>query len=229
MIVTETYGSGSKTCGYILSFIFFGVLLWFLFGNFRTGCRSVYGEVNSCKGGDIDSSRASMETSPLRAYYPPEVGTPLDKLSATPNVAFPSALEQPAPYDQTSFSNSDEANAYYATFNPMSLQRAMPSNWRSEKKGCPATEDNKYDEFSRYTISPQKTKASTALAGVMRLGTSTRNASSRIVGAGSILHDSVVPIGPRPIGDSAFTFLDSSIRQSYIAAAMGAFPEQKNC
>ena len=230
VIVTETQSS-SRICSFILSFIVLVAVFWLIAGMFRPrdgGCRAVYGDVKSCADSTPPLYDGDAGPPPLEAYYPPEPGTPLGKLSATPNVAFPDAREAGAPYNATSFSNSEEAESYYRTFNPMSLQRAMPSNWRTQKEGCPGKADKTYDEFSRYTISPQKTKASTALAGVMRLGTNTRQGLSRTLGPRSLLHDAVVQLSPVPIGDSAFTFLDSSVRQSYIAAAMGAFPETKN-
>ena len=82
-----------------------------------------------------------------------------------------------------------------------------------------------YSEFNRYAIAPTQMKRAETMRSVLRLGELSRDGLSRTLGQRSLLRDFVTPLGPNPVGESAMLWNDSSVRQSYIAAATGRFPE----
>ena len=137
-----------------------------------------------------------------------------------------------APLDASTYGLSEESSEYYKHFKPISLESTMPSGWRSsnDPSKCSAGVDETYKEFSRYAISPNQMKRAENMRSVLRLGESSRDGLSRTLGQRSLLRDFVTPLGPSPIGDNAMLWNDSSVRQNYIAAATGRFPEvAQNC
>lgn len=141
-----------------------------------------------------------------------------------------SVLQGAAPLDE-SFQPSAETSEYYKYFQPQSLESAMPAGWRAAENPnkCAGDGEDVYSEFSRYAISPNQMKRAENMRSVLRLSESSRDGLSRTLGQRSLLRDFVTPIGASPIGNSAFVFSDSSVRQNYIASATGKFPEVANC
>jgi hypothetical protein len=138
-----------------------------------------------------------------------------------------------APFLSSTFAPSETTAEFYDAFNPVSLSNLMPSNWRPEGKCGPESQtlspDATYSDFSRYTVTPMAAQRAESMRGVIRLSelSSTRNA--RTLGTPSLLRSFVTPTQPVPIGDKAFVFNDSSVRQGYIAAATGDFPKDTSC
>ena len=132
-----------------------------------------------------------------------------------------------SPIDDTTYAASPETAQYYETFKPVSLESTMPMGWRSPGASakCGDAEDELYGEFSRYAISPNQMKRAENMKSVLRLSELSREGLSRTLGQRSLLRDFVTPLGPQPIGDNAMLFNDSSVRQNYIASALGRFPE----
>ena len=161
---------------------------------------------------------------PIEAYRPPQPDQGV--VPATPNIAFPAGG---VAFDSEVFLPSEATEEYYQTFNPRDLSSAMPLSWRPSPPQCPVEDQEAFDEFSRYAISPGQLSKSTSMAAVMRLAESTREGNSRTLGSQSLLRNAVTPTSPIPTGNSEFVFLDSSVRQGYIAAATGRFPSTISC
>lgn len=130
------------------------------------------------------------------------------------------------------FDLSDPGKEYMAAYNPTGLASVMPAGWRTDGANaakCASIGDGNYAEFSRYSISPEAVARSENMRGVMRLSENTRQGLGRTLGYQSLLRNYVTPVGPQPIGDKAMLWNDSSVRQSYIAAVQGSFPDLGLC
>ena len=127
-----------------------------------------------------------------------------------------------APLDDSTYDVSPETKEFYEQFKPVTLEQTMPAGWR--EKGQLAANDSP-DEFSRYAITPNQMKKSEKMRTVLRLSENSRDGLSRTLGQRSLLREYVTPLGPNPIGSTAFPWNDSSVRHAYIASAMGRFPE----
>jgi hypothetical protein len=129
------------------------------------------------------------------------------------------------------FDMTEPGQEYMAAYNPTGLASVMPAGWRKDaNEKCAGAEGGQnYAEFSRYAISPTAVAKSENLRAVMRFSENSRNNNGRTLGYTSLLRNTVTPISPQPIGDTAMLWNDSSTRQSYIAAATGKFPDLGAC
>lgn len=130
------------------------------------------------------------------------------------------------------FDFTEPGKEYLAAYNPTGLASVMPAGWRSDGANpakCASTGDGSYAEFSRYSISPEAVARSENMKSVLRLSENTRQGLGRALGYQSLLRNYVTPVGPQPIGDKSMLFNDSSVRQSYIAAVTGTFPDLGLC
>jgi hypothetical protein len=168
----------------------------------------------------------------LRAHsaeYAPAAGPaslpadPASNLGAGANAAPPTA----APYADDAFRPSEATEEFYSTFKPQTLAQMMPSNWRP--KGCASAgegDEGQYSQFARYSISPAMVRRSESLRGMLRMQENTMTTNSKTLGMPNLLHNAVKPLRATPIGSSQFVFQDSQLRQGFIAAATGAYPEE---
>jgi hypothetical protein len=130
------------------------------------------------------------------------------------------------------FDLTEPGKEYLAAYNPTGLASVMPAGWRADAANpakCASTGDGSYAEFSRYSISPEAVARSENMKSVLRLSENTRQGLGRTLGYQSLLRNYVTPVGPQPIGDKAMLWQDSSVRQSYIAAVTGSFPDLGLC
>ena len=150
-------------------------------------------------------------------------------LAKTPQPTLVSGVMAGNALDANTFQVSEDTEAYYKVFKPVSLESTMPMGWRTAPedaaKNRAAGEEDVYSEFNRYAIAPTQMKRAETMRSVLRLGELSRDGLSRTLGQRSLLRDFVTPLGPNPVGESAMLWNDSSVRQSYIAAATGRFPE----
>lgn len=164
----------------------------------------------------------------VRATAAQNTPDPQATLSFTPNVSFPLG----APFLSESFAPSEATAEFYQTFNPTSLSQMMPANWRPDGgANCTAEDiaDGRFDDFSRYAISPQSVQESENVRGILRLREMTETTNSKALGLPSLLRNYVTPLSAIPIGDRNFIFNDSSQRLAYIASATGQFPKDTGC
>jgi hypothetical protein len=143
-----------------------------------------------------------------------------------------------SPFESSSFKPSAATMNFYNAFNPASINSLMPASWRGSADQSPCVEEadynsgpttKKYDEFSRYSVSPMSAQHAESLRGTIRLSelSSTRNAKT--LGVQSLLRNVVTPISPMPIGSSNYSWGDSDARLSMIAAATGSYPDEIGC
>lgn len=159
----------------------------------------------------------------------PSVPRPVDSpvLRAQPGLA--PVVSQ---LDDSLYRPSEVSQGYLQAFNPTSLKSLMPESWKAEAGAstCKAADDDAYSEFSRYSVSPSAVARSDKLKSTMRLSENTRNGLGRTLGYQSLLRNYVTPlVSPANVGRKAFTFNDSQVRQSYIAAVTGAYPDELGC
>jgi hypothetical protein len=174
------------------------------------------------------------------------INNSIGRLPFTPNLGNPSsdeiigtrAMAGGTPYQSGAFSPSDASAEFYATFQPSNLASMMPANWRTTAQNCGSVSaaqagaspvKTNFDEFSRYTVSPSQVQKAETMRGTIRLAELTSTRNSRTLGAQSLLRNAVTPLSPVPIGSDMFIFNDSSIRQGFIAAATGKYPEDISC
>lgn len=158
-------------------------------------------------------------------------GAALAPVAAQPaGTAPPAGVGMLGNYGGDLFKPSDVSQEYYDEMNPQGLRNLMPGSWRPGAKCSGAGDDGSvFDQFARYSISPDAVRRSEGLRGMLRLQENSRNSNSRTLGTANLLGNAVIPLNPIPIGSKSFVFQDSSQRQSYIAAATGSFPTQIGC
>jgi hypothetical protein len=165
----------------------------------------------------------------VRATAAQSTPDPMGTLSFVPNVAFPLG----APFMNDSFAPSEATAEYYQTFNPNSLAQMMPAQWRAGgEKQCKDAMDpdnGQFDDFSRYSITPQAVQKSENIRGILRLRENTQTTNAKALGLPSLLREAVTPLSAVPIGDKNFFSHDSQQRLSYIASALGAYPTETSC
>ena len=183
-------------------------------------------------------SDPKVAASSLAQRHPDIIGgatVPLDV--AAPRVASIGGLNLPGSVEagtalSGAFDLSEPGKEYLAAYNPRGLASVMPAGWRADAANpakCASTGDGSYAEFSRYSISPEAVARSENMKSVLRLSENTRQGLGRALGYQSLLRNYVTPVGPQPIGDKSMLFNDSSVRQSYIAAVTGSFPDLGLC
>lgn len=197
--------------------------------------KTLYGDM---MGGGRGCSDPKVAASTLAHRHPGIMGgatVPLDV--ASPLVASIGGLNMPGRVDAGTalagaFDMSEPGKEYMAAYNPTGLASVMPAGWRADAANpakCASTGDGSYAEFSRYSISPEAVARSENMKSVMRLSENTRQGMGRTLGYQSLLRNYVTPVGPQPIGDKSMLWNDSSVRQSYIAAVTGSFPDLGLC
>jgi hypothetical protein len=197
--------------------------------------KTLYGDM---MGGGRGCSDPKVAASTLAHRHPGIVGgatVPLDV--ASPLVASIGGLNMPGSVDAGTalagaFDMTEPGKEYMAAYNPTGLASVMPAGWRSDAANpskCASTGDGSYAEFSRYSISPEAVARSENMKSVLRLSENTRQGMGRTLGYQSLLRNYVTPVGPQPIGDKSMLWNDSSVRQSYIAAVTGSFPDLGLC
>lgn len=197
--------------------------------------KTVYGDM---MGGGRSCSDPKVAASTLAQRHPGIVGgvtTPLDV--ASPLVTSIGGLNMPGSFAagtalSGAFDLTEPGKEYMAAYNPTGLASVMPAGWRADAANpakCASMGDGSYAEFSRYSISPEAVARSENMKSVLRLSENTRQGLGRTLGYQSLLRNYVTPVGPQPIGDKAMLFQDSSVRQSYIAAVTGSFPDLGLC
>lgn len=194
--------------------------------------KTIYGDM--MRGCNDPKAAAST----LAQRHPDIIGgatVPLDV--AAPRVASIGGLNLPGSFEAGTalagaFDMTEPGKEYLAAYNPTGLASVMPAGWRADAANpakCASTGDGSYAEFSRYSISPEAVARSENMKSVLRLGENTRQGLGRTLGYQSLLRNYVTPVGPQPIGDKSMLFNDSSVRQSYIAAVTGSFPDLGLC
>ena len=242
------------TCmGVFLFVLFVGLIAMFLLPGQGGGA----GFCSGCAGGDrrhaseevivdrrfgtasCDTKTADIVAHPQRGQETPYVPPGTDATSAvdTPNV-YPvsSRLNNPhfTTYNQNVYAPSEDFEAYLSSFNPTGLSDQMPLNWRAggdvgcEKRDADGSKEE-WESFGRYSITPQQFRKAEKLDRLMALGLNTREGNAKALGLPSLLHNSLMATSPVPIGNDAFIFNDSSLRQAYIAQATGSFPSLSQC
>jgi len=197
--------------------------------------KTLYGDMMGAGRGCSDPKVAASD---LARRHPGIVGgatVPLDV--ASPRVASIGGLNMPGSVDAGTalagaFDMTEPGKEYMAAYNPTGLASVMPAGWRADAANpskCASIGDGSYAEFSRYSISPEAVARSENMKSVLRLSENTRQGMGRTLGYQSLLRNYVTPVGPQPIGDKSMLWNDSSVRQSYIAAVTGSFPDLGLC
>ena len=141
-------------------------------------------------------------------------------------------------YETANFQPSAATMEFYNAFKPASINSLMPASWRgSTDQNCSVENADynagptakRYDEFSRYSISPMSAQHAEALRGTIRLSELSSTRNSKTLGVQSLLRNTVTPISPIPIGSTSYSWGDSDARLSMIAAATGSFPDEIGC
>ena len=201
-------------------------------GGKKPQLKTIYGDMmRGC-------SDPKVAASSLAQRHPDIVGgatVPLDV--AAPRVASIGGLNLPGSAEAGTalagaFDLTEPGKEYMAAYNPTGLASVMPAGWRADGANpakCASTGDGSYAEFSRYSITPEAVARSENMKSVLRLSENTRQGLGRTLGYQSLLRNYVTPVGPQPIGDKSMLFNDSSVRQSYIAAVTGSFPDLGLC
>lgn len=192
-----------------------------------TSC-GLFGAARSCGDPQVVSPASKVELSELAAG--PTV--PLDV--ARPQVASIGGLNLQGNGSagtslQGAWDLTEPGKEYMQAYNPTGLAAVMPAGWKTKKPSCEGSGAGAFAEFSRYSITPEAVAKSENMRSVLRLSENTRQNYGRIVGYTSLLRNSVTPVGPVPIGSDAFIFNGSELRDSYIAAATGKFPDLATC
>ena len=251
----SSFSAGRSVFGCLVGVIFLALLWWFF--SRPTGCGTYnYAEANPAGGTQVkmqsvvhpqQAAHCNVPTTEAKSGAPeirPDMLGAV-QVSARPDpgkvkAVSPGMATQAfqrsdpgagAPLGGDTFSLSPASQEYLETFNPSGLQNIMPSGWRAPAAGqkCDPTDDGQFAEFSRYAVSPQMVQRSETMRSVMRHGENTRNGLGRTLGYQSLLRNYVTPSGAIPIGNSVMPFNDSQVRQSYIAAATGEFPNDDAC
>jgi hypothetical protein len=199
--------------------------------------KTLYGDMMG-SGSGRGCTDPKVAASDLARRHPSIVGgatVPLDV--ASPLVSSIGGLNMPGSVDagtalSGAFDMTEPGKEYMAAYNPTGLASVMPAGWRADAANpakCASTGDGSYAEFSRYSISPEAVARSENMKSVLRLSENTRQGMGRTLGYQSLLRNYVTPVGPQPIGDKSMLWNDSSVRQSYIAAVTGSFPDLGLC
>lgn len=180
----------------------------------------------------ITNAASGINNSIGRVPFTPNLGLP------TPDEVIGSRAVGSTPFQSSAFAPSEVSAEFYATFQPSSLSQMMPANWRPSGQNCGAVAaaqagaspvDANFDEFSRYTVAPSQVQKAETLRGTIRLAEITNTRNSRTLGEPSLLRNAVTPLSPIPIGSTAFPWMDSQMRQGFIAASTGRYPEDIGC
>lgn len=189
---------------------------------------SSYAPLTNQTGQQRQNPQAPEEPQPATSgEKAPMMPTVPNSLAQAPKISAVGAGDGGWTLDSNTFAPSQDSEDYYKHFKPVSLESTMPMGWRAaqDPAKCSAGEEDLYSEFSRYAISPKQMKRAENMRSVLRLSELSRDGLSRTLGQRSLLRDFITPLGPSPLGDSAMLWNDSSVRQNYIAAAVGRFPE----
>ena len=137
------------------------------------------------------------------------------------------------------FELSDASKEFVAAFAPNGLAKSMPPSWRNAKEmsktGVSSASYNSepnakaFDEFSRYTVTPNASHRAESLRGAMRLPELSSARNYKALGAPNYLLEQMFPTKPKPIGFANMPFLDSSARLARVAAATGEYPSEIKC